>query len=169
MGARNRYKVAQAQRESGGFVALPHSVIRSESYAQLSPHGVKLLNDLLAQYCGNNNGDLCAAWKLMQRRGWKSRDTLSKALGELKDSEWITVTRQGGRHMPSLYGITFYAINECGGKLDVSPTHSPMSQWRRHEPMKPLTTRLARAHARSVTDLDTPTVLIEPALTRPAC
>lgn len=153
MARKHRFKDAKAQRESGGFVALPHIVIRSEAYAKMSAYAVKLLNDLLAQYRGNNNGDLCAAWTLMQKRGWKSRDTLNKALRELKDEEWIIVTRQGGRHMPSLYAITFYAIHECGGKLDVRPTHTPMSQWRRHEPIKPLILGPSRACARIQADL----------------
>lgn len=165
MARKKRFKDAKAQRESGGFVALPHTVIRSEAYAKLSAYAVKLLNDLLAQYRGDNNGDLCAAWTRMQTRGWKSRDTLGKALAELKDKEWIIVARQGGRHIPSLYAITFYAINECGGKLDVRPTRTPTSLWREHEPIKPL----IPGHANNGTKLDTPTVSRMPVLTRPPC
>lgn len=168
MARKNRFKDAQAQREPGGFVPLPHAVIRSEAYAQLNAQAVKLLNDLLAQYRGDNNGDLCAAWKLMHKRGWKSRDTLRKALAELKDKEWIIVARQGGKHMPSLYAITFYAINECGGKLDISPTLVPISLWRKNNPIKPLIPR-AHAHARSEAGLDTVGVLNKPVLTRSAC
>jgi hypothetical protein len=87
--ARNRFKDAQARREGGGFVPLPFVVIRSHSFMQLSAHAVKLLNDLLAQYKGDNNGDLCVAWTLMQPRGWKSKDTLGKALKELLAEGWL--------------------------------------------------------------------------------
>ena len=136
--AKNRFKDAQAKREGGGFVPLPFIVIRSHSYASLSAHAVKLLNDLLAQYKGDNNGDLCAAWTLMQRRGWKSKDTLNKALKALLAGEWLEITRQGGRHQASLYGLTFYAIDDCGGKLDVRPTGSPRGSWKKNEPLPPL-------------------------------
>ncbi len=165
MARKNRFRDAKAQREAGGFVALPHTVIRSEAYAKLSAYAVKLLNDLLAQYRGDNNGDLCAAWKIMQQRGWKSRDTLRKALMELKECGWIVVARQGGRNTASLYAITFYSVNECKGKLDIRPTHSPLSWWRKREPIKPL----IPDRANNGTKLGTPTVSRMPGLTRLAC
>jgi hypothetical protein len=96
------------------------------------------MNDLLAQYKGDNNGDLCAAWTLMQPRGWKSKDTLSKALKELLAGDWLEVTRQGGRHKATLYGLTFYAIDDCKGKLDVKATGSPRGTWKKNEPLPPL-------------------------------
>lgn len=128
-----KYTDAKEKRESGGFVAMPFVVIRSKSYAKLGSHAVKLLNDLLAQYKGDNNGDLCAAWSVMKTRFWKSKSTLYKALKELRDGHWIIVSRQGGRHRPSLYALTFYAVDECKGKLDIRPSHSPSSLWRRNE------------------------------------
>lgn len=138
MARNSRYKEAKEKRESGGFAPLPYVVLRSAGFARLGPHAVKLLMDLLAQYKGDNNGDLCASWTLMKERGWRSRDTLNKARRALLDGEWITITRQGGRRRPTLYAVTFYAIDECGGKLDVRSTHSPPSAWRRHEPLPAL-------------------------------
>lgn len=139
MAHRNRFKGAEQKREPGGFVALPFSVLRSTSYAVLSAYAVKLLNDLLAQYKGDNNGDLCAAWTLMKKeRGWKSRDTLQKALKELLAREWLVLARQGGRRVPNLYAVTFFNVDACGGKLDITATHRPMSLWRNHEPSLPL-------------------------------
>ena len=139
MSARNRYKEALTKRERGGFVALPNAVLRSESWARLSGHGVKLLMDLAGQYKGDNNGDLCMAWTIMSKRGWRSRDTLSKARNELLEEGWIILTRQGGRHQPSLYGITFYGIDECHGKLDVAGSIVPAGLWKKkNEPLPPL-------------------------------
>ena len=89
---RNRFRDAQAKREGGGFVPLPFAVLRSQSFTRLSAYAVKLLNDLLAQYKGDNNGDLCAAWTLMQPRGWRSKDTLNKALKELLSGHWLELT-----------------------------------------------------------------------------
>lgn len=132
--SRNRYKEAQEKRESGGFAPLAYVVLRSESFARLSAYAVKLLIDLIAQYKGDNNGDLCAAWTLMKKRGWRSKDTLTNALKELKAGEWIEIARRGGRNKAHLYALTFYAVDDCKGKLDIAATHSPRSFWRRHEP-----------------------------------
>lgn len=44
----NRFKNAQAKRESGGFAPLPYAVIRSHGFKLLSARAVKLLVDLLA-------------------------------------------------------------------------------------------------------------------------
>lgn len=129
-----QYRGAKEKREAGGFVPLPFVVIRSESYARLSAHAVKLLNDLMAQYKGGNNGDLCAAWTFMEKRFWKSKGTLYKALRELREKYWIVVSRQGGRNRASLYALTFFAIDECKGKLDIKSTHSPSGLWRCNEP-----------------------------------
>ena len=136
--ASKRFKDAQAKRERGGFVPLPFAVIRSHSFANLSAHAVKLLCDLLAQYRGDNNGDLCMAWKTMQERGWRSRDTLEKARRELLECGWIVLSRQGGRHQASLYAVTFYAIDDCAGKLDIRATGAPSGEWKRNDPLPPL-------------------------------
>src|SRR5687767_1943985 len=99
-------------RAPGGFIALPKIVIGCEQFASLSAHAVKLLLDLLNQFRGNNNGDLCATWSAMKKRGWRSKDTLDKARRELLGGRWIALTRQGGLHAPSLYGVTFFGLDE---------------------------------------------------------
>ncbi|TCV89670.1 hypothetical protein [Sulfurirhabdus autotrophica] len=138
MARKNRYKDAAEKREWGGFIAIPHAVIRSHSYSLLSSYAIKLLFDLLAQYNGSNNGDFCTAWTLMQPRGWKSKGTLSKAIKELIEAGWLELTRQGGRNKAGLYAVTFYAIDECKGKLDVQPTRTPRGTWKKNEPLPPM-------------------------------
>jgi hypothetical protein len=96
----------------------------------LSSHAIKLLNDLGLQYNGKNNGDLCATWSIMEMRGWKSSSTLYKAINELLGHGFICKSRQGGRHKPTLYALTWNNINECKGKLDISPTDGPLGTWR---------------------------------------
>jgi hypothetical protein len=120
--------------ESGSFLGLPHAVLESPNFTLLSAHAVKLLVDLGAAYRGNNNGDLCCTWKLMQRRGWKSRDTLDRARRELLHFGLIELTRQGGMHCPSLYALTWKPIDECKGKLDVAPTRVASGLWREAKP-----------------------------------
>lgn len=130
------------RREPGGFAALPHCLLESQVYIGLSAHAVKLLNDLLAQFKGFNNGDLCLAWTIMEKRGWKSRDTLDKARKELLEVELILIARYGDRKRPNLYALTFFAIDECSGKLDIKPTEKPTSRWRLHEPLPPIKIRI---------------------------
>ena len=126
-------KGAKQKREAGGFVALPFALLRSSEFAALTPHGVKLLIDLLAQYNLRNNGDLSMSFeKTMRPRGWKSKDTLNKARQELVDAGFITLTRQGGLHRCSLYAVTFYAIDDCDGKMEVNATRAPPGGWRKN-------------------------------------
>ena len=123
-------KKATGRRERGTFFGLPHAVMDSPNYTQLSSKGVRLLNDLGRQFNGSNNGDLCAAWSVMEKRGWKSRSTLHYAIQELLHFEFVTQTRQGGRHKCSLYALTWLAIDECKGKLDVNETNVASGKWK---------------------------------------
>jgi len=86
--------------------------------------------DLCANFNGRNNGDFSAAWTLMTKRGWRSRDQLFKAQTELIESGFIVKTRQGGRNLCNLFAITFWAIDECMGKLDVPATAAPPGDWK---------------------------------------
>lgn len=73
--------------------------------------------DLAMQYRGDNNGDLGAAWKVMQPRGWRSEETLQKAKRDLIDQGLILETRKGARpNKASLYAVTWCALDHCGGK-----------------------------------------------------
>jgi hypothetical protein len=128
--ARTRLRI-KGRRESRSFSKLIHDYFESQQYASLSPRAVKVLVDLYCQYRGNNNGDLCAAKALMAQRGWRSSSQLQKALKELLQRGWIVVTRQGGRHAPTLYAVTFVGIDFCGGKLDVAANPVAGHDWKR--------------------------------------
>lgn len=120
----------KGRKELGSFLMVPHAILGSGAYIGLSAKSVKLLFDMFAQFKGNNNGDLSAAWGVMKPKGWKSRDTLTKALRELEKSELIEKTRQGGRNMCSLYAVTWLSINECNKKLDVRETRVASGKWK---------------------------------------
>lgn len=123
MAGRNRKKGTSSSITYKGFFGIPSAVWNHPDYIALSPKAVKLFNDIGGQYNGYNNGDLCASITLMKKRGWRSRDQLSKAIKELLARNWIILTRQGGLNMgPNLYAITWQPINECNGKLDVKET-----------------------------------------------
>lgn len=134
--SRSRRKV-MGRAEGGGFLKLPHAVMESANYRALSAHAVKLLLDMGLQFRGANNGDLAAAWKLMQARGWRSRDTLGRALAELLHYGLIEKTRQGGLNQCSLFALTWLAIDECRNKLDVRATAVASGHWHRPQPPLP--------------------------------
>ena len=125
---------ARARRDGITFAPMPSVVLNSTQYAALSAPSVKLLVDLAAQFNGHNNGHLAAAWTVMEKRGWRSRDTLGKAMAELLRAGFVVQTRQGGRHAASLYGITFHALDSTE-RLDVRERDFPRGAWARTVPL----------------------------------
>lgn len=122
----------KGRAENGSFVAMPKVILESEEYAALTAHELKLLIDVFAQFNGSNNGALSAAWTIMKKRGWHSPDTLSRALGGLLDKCFLIKTRQGGMHRRcSFYAVSWLAINECAGKIDMPPTKVAPGSWRK--------------------------------------
>jgi hypothetical protein len=139
MSKRKSWKESRDKRDGGGFMTLPLSVINGRAYIEAGPHARMLLVDLFAQYRGDNNGDLCACWKFMQARGWRSETTLTKAKRELLDLGLIVETRKGARpNKASLYAVTWCALDHCGGKLDMSPAGFPRGAYRLRDPLPPL-------------------------------
>ena len=73
--------------------------------------------------------DTTATMSPMKARGWSSNDQLFKARDELVAKNLIQVTRQGGLNRCTLYALTWFPINECGGKLDVAETRVARNEW----------------------------------------
>lgn len=129
--ARRKWSDAKDKSDKGAFLRLPLSVLQSRAYRDAGPHARMLLIDLAMQYRGDNNGDLCAAWKVMQPRGWRSEETLQKAKRDLLDLGLIVETRKGARpNKASLYAVTWCALDDCSGKLDMSPKSFPRGAYR---------------------------------------
>ena len=129
MSRRTREKF-KGRKSNGWFFRFPVEVLDSPAYCGLSFKARALLLDIGAQYRGNNNGDLAAPWSWMRARGWKSKDTLKRALDELLQAGMIELTRQGGLHCPNLYAVTWIGIDDCSGKLDAKPNPVPSNLWR---------------------------------------
>lgn len=144
----SKFKSGKKKRDGGRFFAVPDSVLNGSAYIALSAHGRMLLWDLFAQYKGDNNGDLCAPYSLMQHRGWKSTHTLHNAKQELLNAGLIFETRKGYRpNKASLYAVTWQALDECGGKLDIRPCAFPRGAYRMKDPM-PQLRQIASLNAR---------------------
>lgn len=112
-----------------GYFALPRNLYNSLDFQSLSTSSVKLLIDLCMQFNGSNNGDLSCEWSKMRLFGWKSKQTLYKALKELQDKNLIIIVRQGqagGKHSQrrfcSLYALTWLPIDNVLNP-DKSPKH----------------------------------------------
>ncbi len=124
------YSKSKGRKEGGSFVAVPHAILRHSNYASLKSRAVKLLFDLYGQYNGTNNGDFSAAFTIMKKLGWTSKDQLFKAKEELLQNGWIVVTRQGGINRATLFAVTFKPIDECKGKLDRAAGNTPLGYWK---------------------------------------
>lgn len=125
------------RRSGPSFAAKPHHIFRADtkngrpSPASVLTHkATHLLDNLVAQFNGKNNGDLSAAPKITKLYGWTSQGSVDSALTELITYGFIELTRQGGRNKCSLYAVTWLAIDECGGKLDFPTTSLPSNLWK---------------------------------------
>jgi len=129
--ASKKYKDNGDKRGNKPFTAMRHDVMDSHAWANTSMKGIKLIMDMAAQYRGNNNGDLCLAWKIMQSRGWKSEETLNNAKDELLEKRWIICTRKGSRNVCALYALTFMGVDESDKyDPDIRPAMKPRDSWK---------------------------------------
>ena len=72
--ARNPKKRGHDQgRDSGGFVALPWSVLDCPAYGHLPHPARSLLLEFARQYVRDNNGRLLASGAFLGARGWTSK------------------------------------------------------------------------------------------------
>jgi hypothetical protein len=132
MKARDRRRF-KGRREGGTFTAIPHAVQDSKNWALCSATAIKMLCDVARQYNGSNNGDLCAALSVLRPSGWRHSETVLYALRELRHYGFLLLTRQGGLHGPSLYALSWHAIDECGGKLEVPATAKAPGDWKQQK------------------------------------
>lgn len=103
-------------RDSGGFVALPWSVLDCAAYARLSHPARGLLMEFARQFVRDNNGRLLASGAYLAKRGWTSVDVITRAKRELLEAEFIFETVKGQRpNKASWYAVTWRALDKCPG------------------------------------------------------
>ncbi|GGX89986.1 hypothetical protein GCM10007160_16770 [Litchfieldella qijiaojingensis] len=122
-------KKPKVQWGPAGAFALPKLLMDHPDFRELSGSALKVLLALGYQHNGFNNGDLSCTSTTMSEWGGMSPTTLAKALRELQERNLIIKSRdaQVGREGPrcALYAFTWAPIDDCGGKLDISPTTTP--------------------------------------------
>lgn len=120
------------RRKIPTFAQLRHDLLDSENWRAAKPNTKCLVLELLRQYNGFNNGDLSISYAYLKRRGWRSQNTLNKAIQEAIHLNLIVKTRQGGLYnTPCLYAVTWLNIDHCKGKMDLqSPTKTALNTWK---------------------------------------
>lgn len=123
------YSKSKGRSTKGGFILIPHAVLDSDSFKNLSGNAVIVLLHLIRSFKGNNNGDLSAPFSQAKHYGIGSQSTWYKAIAELINAGLILRTRDpvkkcaGNPHGKcALFAITWQPINDCDGKLDVEST-----------------------------------------------
>ena len=115
--ARNpKKKGYDANRDGGGFIALPWSVLDCPAYRRLSHPAKALLFEVARQFVKDNNGRLLISRAYMAKRGWKSSDTISNAKRQLFDGGFIYETVMGHRpNKASWYAVTWMGLDKLPG------------------------------------------------------
>lgn len=107
---------ADSGRDSGGFVALPWSVLDCPAYGRLSHPAKALLLEIARQFVRDNNGRLLASKAYLSARGWKSADVITRAKRELLLAGFIHETVKGRRpNKASWYAVTWQSLDKLAG------------------------------------------------------
>lgn len=98
------------------YAAIEHRVIDSPAYAALTFSARSLLLLIARQLSKDNNGHLQATYSYMQRFGFSSEHTLSRAIKELITHGMIYRTRSGGYQQGAgKYAVTWLSIPRKDG------------------------------------------------------
>lgn len=138
---RNRATKVDLGRDSGGFVALPWTVLDCPAYAALSYPARALLIEVARQFVRDNNGRMLLSIAYLSKRGWKSSDVITRAKRELLAAGFIFETVMGHRpNKASWYAVTWRALDKLQG-YDEGATASFVRGAYRSNALKPQLTR----------------------------
>lgn len=113
----------------GRFAALPHVVLDSPAYTKASVAAKALLNEVMRQHNGSNNGRFHLAHTWLAGRGWPSKSSVEKARNELIERGLIIQTKQGGLVVgPNWYAVTWLSITNYVG-LEIGPHQYHPGAW----------------------------------------
>ncbi|AJR06874.1 hypothetical protein C9J03_22735 [Photobacterium gaetbulicola] len=95
-----------------------HAIIDHKDYQSLSAPAQSLLWTIARQYNGYNNGWLKGTLEILKPWGWK-KDRLKACLKELKDKDWLRVTRVPRYPKdPYRYALSWEEINSDKDGMD---------------------------------------------------
>ena len=115
-----RKKKELPERISGGYSAIPWSVMDSNAFKGTTDKAKSLLFALMRQHNGRNNGRMQLNKNWLREHGWTCPESILKARDELIDRGLVIETRRGGLNMGlNLYALTWHPITDFTG-LDIS-------------------------------------------------
>lgn len=133
-GRRSRASLSQKLNGST-YTPVRHDLLNSSEFNGLSPSAKIVFFCLLGKYRGSNNGDLELPQTAEQAKQIGISDpTLKKGLRELLETEFIELTRQGGKNHCSLYALTCYPIDEISRQGLTLKYKSASDKWKRPKP-----------------------------------
>jgi len=113
---KDRRKRAQNERDGTRFLAIPHIVLQSPGWRAAGHTARSLLLDIATQHTGSNNGRLVATGAYLGPLGWRSHDTVTRALRELQACGLLLETRKGARpNRPAWFALTWHALGNADG------------------------------------------------------
>ena len=139
---RSKGNKGDSGRDSGGFVALPWSVLDCPAYARLSHPARSLLFELARQFVRDNNGRLLLSAAYLAKRGWKSADVITRAKRELLAAGFIFETVKGQRpNRASWYAVTWRTLDKLPGYDAGAAQCFERGAYQRNRPLKNATLR----------------------------
>lgn len=123
-------RINRPESISGGFSAMPWSVLDGEAFQGATQRAKAMLFDVIRQLDGRNNGHLNLAVSTLRKRGWKSADAIQAAKVELLARGLVIRTKTGGLNIgPDLYAVTWLNISNFVG-LEIGPHQYHPGAWR---------------------------------------
>ncbi len=133
---RSRGRKIDSGRDPGGFLAIPWSVLDCPAYAALSHPARSLLFEIARQFVRDNNGRLLASAAYLEKRGWKSRDVITRAKSDLLNAGFIFETVKGHRpNKASWYAVTWRALDRHAGYDPGTSVAFSRGEYRTTEPV----------------------------------
>jgi hypothetical protein len=134
---RNIGKKGDSGRDAGGFVALPWFVLDCPAYAALSHSARGLLLEFARQFVRDNNGRLLCSYAYLAKRGWKSKDVITRAKNELLMAGFIFETVKGMRpNKASWFAVTWRRLDKLPGYDAGAAAGFERSAYMKHVPIK---------------------------------
>lgn len=119
------------------FARIPTHLLRHAKFLALNPYAKALFLYWAGLYNGANNGDFSAANNRFREFAFNSPTTLQKSKRILVEQGFAVLTRQGHKRKCSLYGLTIWPVDECGGKLEYPAERRASYAWNRMDSGRP--------------------------------
>jgi hypothetical protein len=106
--------------------------MENRSYIGLSFSARSLLYEIAKQYNSHNNGKLCAIPAQLIDRGFKSPNTVYRAVNELINAELLVISKRSpkGSRKPYYYALTWEAVDEIQKfNMDIKPTRTALRKF----------------------------------------